>query len=318
MRALRWTVWVVFALPWACGEAPADAPLESTGDDSADLAELAVAPTLGVDGVVEAPPLPEIHPDVMPDDGPWIRSYGAYIADRDTGEVIFAKKADRPRPMASIAKLMGALAYLRSEPDLDETIRISRSDAYTPSFTRSPLWIGTSYRAEDLLHHAMLESDNRAMMALAHATGLDDAQFAQAMNDLAEDLGMVNSEFVEPTGISGDNRSTPFEMSLLLEACLADPVLGPILGQENHAFSRVDRPRRFVAHSTNMLTRMDHWRVFGSKTGYTVLSGSCLVMAAEVEGRNLLMSFMGHPDLEMRFNDAGEIRWWLVEQQHGA
>jgi len=320
MRALHPFAWVACVLQLACGPAPND-DSANAGDDTAEFAA-AAAPACERDLPADAddpldpdlPREPAIHPDVTPEEGPWIRSYGAYIADRTTGEVLYSRKADRLRPMASVAKLMGALAYLQTEPDLDEVIRIARADAYTPSFTRSPLWIGTSYRAADLLAHALLESDNRAMAALARSTGMDADAFASAMNALAGDLGMQRSEFVEPTGISGDNRSTPFEMGVLLEACLDEPVLAEILGRENLAFERVDRPRRLVAHSTNMLTRMDHWRVFGSKTGYTCLAGSCLVMAAEVEGRDLLMSFMGHPDVEMRFNDAGEVRWWLREQ----
>lgn len=254
-----------------------------------------------------------VHPDHLPGDGPWVRSYGAYVVDRVTGEVLISKKADRPRPMASIAKLMGALTWLGPEPDLDEVIRVSREDAYTPSFTRSPLRIGSSYRAGDLLKMALLESDNRAMAALARSSGLEPPAFADAMNARAAMLGMVHATFDEPTGISGDNRCTPFEAGVLLEACLDDPRLAEILGQEQIPFERVDRDRRMVAQSTNMLMRMDHWRVLGSKTGYTCLAGSCLVMVAQVEGRELLMSFMGHPDIEMRFNDAGEIRWWLHE-----
>jgi len=146
---------------------------------------------------------------------------------------------------------------------------------------------------------------------------MDAVQFAEAMNRKAGGLGMVRSTFDEPTGISGDNRTTPYEAGMLLEACLAEPALAEILGSENHAFQRQDRPRRLVAQSTNMLTRMEHWRVIGSKTGYTVLAGSCLVMVAEVEGRQLLMSFMGHPETDMRFRDAGEVRWWLHELEGG-
>jgi serine-type D-Ala-D-Ala endopeptidase (penicillin-binding protein 7) len=282
---------------------PVDAPCEAAD------AEVQAAPDVTE---VEREPTP-VHPDHLPDDGPWIRSYGAYVQDRATGEVLVSKKADRPRPMASIAKLMGALTWLEADPDLDEVIRISRDDAYTPSFTRSPLRIGSSYRSGDLLKMALLESDNRAMAALARASGLDAAAFAEAMNTRAADLGMVRAAFDEPTGISGDNRCTPFEAGVLLQACLEDARLAEILGQEQIPFRRVDRDRRMVAQSTNMLTRMDHWRVLGSKTGYTCLAGSCLVMIAQVEGRELLMSFMGHPELEMRFNDAGEIRWWLHE-----
>jgi len=255
------------------------------------------------------------HPDHLPDGGPWIRSYGAYVSDRISGEVLVSKKADRTRPMASIAKLMGALTWLDGDPDLDEVIRIAREDAYSPSFTPSPLRIGSSYRAGDLLKMALLESDNRAMTALARSSGLDDETFAEAMNDHAADLGMDRATFDEPTGISGDNRCTPYEAGVLLEACLQHPHLAEILSQEQLPFRRVDRDRTMIAQSTNMLMRMDHWRVLGSKTGYTCLAGSCLVMVAQVEGRELLMSFMGHPDIEMRFNDAGEIRWWLHERE---
>jgi len=290
-----------------CAEA-AEPDAASDDDTAREAARLAAAEAAGT---------LEEHPDHMPDDGPWLRSYGAYVVDRDSGEVIVSKRADRPRTMASIAKLMGALAYLSTEPDLDAEITITRQDVYSPTFTKSPLQTHSRYRAEDLLWHALLESDNRAIAALARSTGLSAEEFGALMNEIAADLGLVHSTFVEPTGINGDNRTTPYEAGVLLEAALAHPLLGEIIGHERHEFPRLDRNRTHVAHSSNMLMRMDHWKVVGSKTGYTCLAGSCLVMVAEVEGRNLRMSFMGHPDLEMRFNDAGEIRWWLVEQAGG-
>ncbi len=300
-----------------CEEDADPVAAEDPDPDVDDRAREAARPAAGVPDHAEAAGTLEPHPDHMPDDGPWIRSYGAYVVDRDTGEVIVSKRADRPRTMASIAKLMGALAYLSTEPDLDAEVTITRADVYTPSYTRSPLLLYSRYRAEDLLWQALLESDNRAIAALARSTGLSAEAFGERMNGVAADLGLVRSTFVEPTGINGDNRTTPYEAGVLLDACLAHPLLGEIIGHERYEFPRLDRDRTLVAHSSNMLMRMDHWKVVGSKTGYTCLAGSCLVMVAEVEGRDLRMSFMGHPDIEMRFNDAGEVRWWLVEQAGG-
>lgn len=309
MRPIRpWLLALLGSLIAGCAvpESPAAPPPETA---SAEIV-LAHPEVEASEGALQ----PQAHPDYLPDDGPWIRSYGAYVLDRQSGEVLVSKKADRPRPMASIAKLMGTLTWLDTDPDLDAVIRVGRDDAYSPSFTPSPLRVGSSYRAGDLLKMALLESDNRAMAALARSTGLAEGGFTDAMNARAAEIGMAHATFDEPTGISGDNRCSPFEAGLLLEECLRDPRLAEILSQEQIPFERVDRKRRMVAQSTNMLMRMDHWRVIGSKTGYTVLSGSCLVMVAEVEGRELLMSFMGHPEIEMRFNDAGELRWWLQER----
>lgn len=299
-----------------CGEAPVAHEQAADGTRQEPLVEDTLPAAATTDATAETPPPPpEDHPDVHLDDGPWIRSRGAYVADQESGEVLYSHRADRPRPTASIAKLMGAITYLETDPDLGSLIRITRQDAVDSHWTPSPLWIGTTYLAEDVLRQALLESDNRAIMALAHATGMDAETFGEAMNNKAAEIGMARSAFVEPTGISADNVATPFEAGMLLEACLADPLLAEILTAENHTFYRQDRQRRIVAHSSNMLMRMEHWEVLGSKTGYTCVAGSCLVMIARVEGRELLMSFMGHPDKEMRFNDAGEIRWWLRERR---
>ncbi len=286
----------------------------TAADDTADGAATLDAGDDAADGAGDGRSDADRHPDVITDDGPWIRSRGAYVVDRETGQVLFARRADRPRPMASIAKLMGVLTYLGTDPDLDRVLTITRADAATSSFTRSPLTIGSSYRAGDVLRQALMESDNRAMMALAHATGMTDEQFGRAMNDTAAAIGLRRSTFVEPTGINADNVITPYEATVLLDACLADPLLAEIMSQERYSFRRVDRPRTLVAHTTNMLMRMDHWEVVGSKTGYTCVAGSCLVMLARIEGRELMMALLGHPDVEMRFKDAGELRWWLRER----
>jgi len=307
-------LWLLLLIAWTgCGEAPSTgAAAPPVQESNAEAAPEEPAEPVAAEA---PPPTLEEHPDVHRDDGPWIRSRGAYVVDRVSGEVLYSHRADRPRPTASIAKLMGALTYLETDPDLGALIRITRRDAVDSHWTPSPLWIGTSYLAEDVLRQALLESDNRAIMALAHATGLDTEAFGDAMNTKAADIGMARSFFVEPTGINADNVATPFEAGVLLEACLTNPLLAEILTTENHTFYRQDRRRRIVAHSSNMLMRMEHWEVLGSKTGYTCVAGSCLVMIARVEGRELLMSFMGHPDKEMRFNDAGEIRWWLRERR---
>jgi D-alanyl-D-alanine endopeptidase (penicillin-binding protein 7) len=333
VRTIRYTIAAAAALAVWCGcGAPADDdtragdPADDTADDAAarpgtgiadgDDAEADGDDTATEDAGIDDDALdPETHPDVITDDGPWIRSRGAYVVDRSSGEVLFSRRADRPRPMASIAKLMGVLTYLSTDPDLEQVITITRADAYTPSFTRSPLYIGSSYRAADVLHQALMESDNRAMMALARATGLTGEEFGAAMNATAAEIGLRQAVFVEPTGINADNMITPFEATVLLDACLADPLLAEIMARENYSYQRVDRPRKLVAQTTNMLMRMDHWEVLGSKTGYTCVAGSCLVMLAHIEGRELMLALLGHPDVEMRFNDAGELRWWLKERQ---
>ncbi len=238
------------------------------------------------------------------------------VYDHDSGRVLLARRADRPYPVASITKLLSALILADTVPDLEEVLTILWEDKYFLMPTRSKLRIGGKYRAGDLLYQALLSSDNRAMTALMRQSHLPLEAFRDAMNRRARALGMKQAHFEEPTGLDPRDVCTARETVLLLEAALRRPLLREVLATPEHVYRRLDRPVSVTARATNRLMFRNRWDIIASKTGYTVMSGSCLVTRTLLEdGRTISIAILGARGVNGRYPVAEAIRAWL--EAHG-
>jgi len=242
-------------------------------------------------------------------------SRGALVLDLQTGEELYARAADAPRPIASISKLAATLAVLSAGLDLDGITRMTEVDRQVAAGgARSRLLIGFELSNRDLLHAALLGSDNRAVSALGRAVGLDARALAARMTAEARALGLRATRFLEPTGLSYGNVSTPREVIVLLRAVLDHPVLGPITRSFEHEIRPRGRaPIRYV--NTHRRADRANARVFGGKTGYNDAARYCLVVAAEVGDRSVVMAFLGAEGKLTRFADVGRVADWVVTQE---
>jgi D-alanyl-D-alanine endopeptidase (penicillin-binding protein 7) len=253
-----------------------------------------------------------VAPGRIPEDGaPWLRSKAWYVVDEGTGEVLTAKNAEEPRPIASITKLATAMVWSDAGVPGDRIEELLQSDKEHLQITRSRLRVGGRYRLSDLFYSALLSSDNRAAVMLARSTQLPMVAFTAAMSDRAEALGLTSVRFDDPTGLSEGNVASARDAARLLAAAAAHPTVGPAMQVEEHPFSRQDRRVQVMARSSNKLTHMDHWSVLASKTGYTVNAGSCLVLRTEIAGRTITAAFLGASGIETRYGDAARLRAWL-------
>ncbi len=151
-------------------------------------------------------------------DEPALRSSAALVVDESTAAIIFSKHADVPTPIASITKLMTALVVLDANQSLDETVEITRDDQVLGKPTTSRLTVGTALSRGDLLHLALMSSENRAANALGRNYPGGLPACVAAMNAKARALGMTSAHFVEPTGLSSDNIASPEDLSKLVIA----------------------------------------------------------------------------------------------------
>lgn len=255
--------------------------------------------------------LPEVA-EVSPEGAPHLNAKAWYVADAETGEVLMAHRADVPYPIASISKLMGAMIYVDAQPDPDEVLTLSQDDKDYLQITRSRLRVGNAYRAGDLLFHSLLPSDNRATVALMRQTGLSAELFKEAMNRRAKVLGLSSATFEEPTGLAPENVASARDVAALLEAALAHPEVAPVIMQKEHWYYRADAPVMLGARSSNRLSHSPDWEVIASKTGFTYVAGSCLVMKTTLAtGRTVFVTILGAPGEKGRYPVADAIRRYV-------
>ncbi len=242
-----------------------------------------------------------------------LRSSVALVLDQATGEVLFQKNAQAVLPIASISKLMTALVVLDAGLPLSETVEVTAEDVDTERNTRSRLGLGTRLSRGELLQLALMSSENRAAHALGRNYPGGMQAFVEQMNRKARELGMSNSRFVEPTGLSSRNVSNARDLALLVRTASDYPL---IREYSTASGLRIDVGRRTLSYrNTNRLVGDPDWDIGLQKTGYISEAGNCVVMQASIEGRPMVMVLLDAQARAARFGDAQRLRQWLERAQ---
>ena len=239
----------------------------------------------------------------------YLRSKAVMVQDAETGEIVINKNSEALVPIASITKLMTAMILLDRGLDLEQRIVVSREDVDTVKGTRSRLMPGTTLTRDELLLLALMASENRAAAALARTYPGGHPAFVKAMNEKAAELGMSDSTFVEPTGLSPSNVSSPRDLVKLVRAAHGYPLIREYSTRDRTTVKVFNRPLRFV--NTNGLVRNSRWDIELSKTGYISEAGRCLVMQVRVASKDLIVVLLDSWGKQSRIGDAQRIRQWL-------
>jgi len=243
------------------------------------------------------------------DDALDLKSSVALVLDQDTNEVLFSKNPQAVLPIASITKLMTALVVSDAKLPLDDVLTISAEDVDTEKGSRSKLRVGTALTREEMLHLALMASENRAAHALGRHYPGGLPAFVDAMNRKADALGMTNTHYVEPTGLSSRNQSSARDLALLVKAAYEHPTLREYSTSPDAAMPVGRRMVQF--RNTNSLVRSPIWEIGLQKTGYISEAGRCLVMQAQLAGRKLIMVLLDSTGRYTRIGDAERIRRWM-------
>ena len=238
-----------------------------------------------------------------------LRSSSALVLDAATGETVIDKNADAVVPVASITKLMTAMVILDRGLDLEERVVLTREDAVGMKGSRSRLRTGLALTRGDLLLLALMSSENRAAAALGGSFPGGMEAFADAMNAKAALLGMTDSRFVEPTGLSPANVSSARDLAKLARAALGYPLIREYSTRERATVRASGRPLAYG--NTNVLVRSSYWEIGLSKTGYISEAGRCLVMQVRVASKDLIVVLLDSWGKHSRTGDANRIRKWL-------
>lgn len=235
----------------------------------------------------------------------------AYVMDQDTGEELVVKNADVPLPIASVTKLMTALVIAESDLRLDEKVRITRED-YVRSTARSKMVNGMRITREALLQAALMSSDNRAAHALARTYPGGKRAFVAKMNERAQELGMSDSAFADPTGLDNRNHSTARDLGKLVAAVYQ---YQEIREASTQSVARITAGKRSVRlATTNRLIGDPSWKIGIQKTGFTTAAGRCMVVQSDVGERRLVMVVLDSPSNAKRANDMRTMRDYVAAE----
>jgi D-alanyl-D-alanine endopeptidase (penicillin-binding protein 7) len=245
---------------------------------------------------------------------PNVQALGALVID-ETGKEIFARNADKERPIASISKLGATLAIADKNIELDGLATIEKTDIdVAKGGARSRLLDGMTLSNRDLLHAALMGSDNRAIPALGRSVKLSPSQLTAAMNARVRSMGLTHTRFHEPTGLSPDNVSTPRETIKMLRAVMGHPVLGAITQRVEYDAHPVGKPPIHYINTDHAASR-GNIQVLAGKTGYNDVARYCLVVATKIDGRTYYMSFLSNEGKLTRFGDVARVADWIISHK---
>ena len=238
-----------------------------------------------------------------------LKSSVALVIDQDTSEVLFSKNDRAVLPIASLTKLMTGLVISEARLPMDEVITISDADVDTEKGSLSRLRVGTVLSRGELLHLALMSSENRAAHALGRSYPGGLSVFVGLMNAKARLIGMNDTHYEEPTGLSSKNQSSARDLVKLVKVAYDDPTLREL--STSPAYQVAVGNRTLQYNNTNRLVKNPSWDIGLQKTGYIAEAGRCLVMQAKVAGRKIIMVFLDSTGKFSRLADAERVRRWV-------
>jgi len=237
-------------------------------------------------------------------------SQSVLVVENDTGKILLEKNADTVVPIASLTKLMTAMVVLDAKLDMNEQIEIDRDDVDRVKFSSSRVPVGASISRSDVLHLALMSSDNRAAAALARTYPGGNEAFKAAVRRKIRALGMTQTTIEEPTGLSPHNRSTAGDLVKMAVASVRYP---DIVRMTTETRETIDINGRGVEyHNTNRLVGAKGWDIGLSKTGYTNEAGRCLIMNITAAGKKATLVLLNAGASSARVLDALNIRRFMT------
>lgn len=233
----------------------------------------------------------------------------ALVLDQANSEVLFEKNANVALPMASITKLMTGLLVVLAQQDMHEVLTVTEDDVDKEKHTSSRLRVGARMTRGDLLHIALMSSENRAAAALGRNYPGGTSAFVAAMNAKAQQLGMNDTRYVDASGLSSRNVASARDLAKLAIAAHQEPLLREFSTDPKTIVDAGDRTMHYS--NTNYLVASPDWDIGLQKTGFINEAGRCLVMQAMIHGRAVIMVFLDSKGKQSRIADAGRMRRWL-------
>lgn len=231
---------------------------------------------------------------------PEIEASSAIVLDQSSGEVLWEKNSKEILPIASLTKLISAKVFINNNNNLDRIVEYKYQDEeynyqYCNSWESAKVSLkeGDQVTVRDLLYATLVSSKNNAVESLVRVSGLSRENFVKEMNELAEELGAKNTNFVEPSGLSSKNVSSALDYAIISKEILKDPIIKEISGTKIYSFTTINTNKKYTLRTTNDWLRYDIMPFTASKTGYLHEAGNCLLVETLYNGRELLAVILG-------------------------
>lgn len=267
----------------------------------------AFAPNPAVPPVMTAGDMAGLH---LTHDSLALKSNAAVVIDQTTSQVLFEKNSTVALPIASLTKLMTAMVVVEARQSMDEVLEVTADDIDRERNSSSRLRVGAQMTRANMLHIALMSSENRAASALGRNYPGGLPAFVAAMNAKARALGMSDTHYVDSTGLSSRNMASARDLAKLVVAAYHHPVIREYSTDSRYAVD-TGRGHQLQYQNSNRLVMNPSWEIGLQKTGYITEAGRCLVMQARVEGRPVVMVFLDSKGKDSRLADAARVRKWI-------
>jgi D-alanyl-D-alanine endopeptidase (penicillin-binding protein 7) len=254
---------------------------------------------------------PRYKTDANGEQVPDVRAAAAIIFNPANGQVLWEENAQDKRSIASITKVMTTVVFLEDNPDLDQVVTVERGDVYAASTTH--LKANDRLKLSEVLHLALIASDNAAARILARVSHGGTASFVERMNEKALELGLENTSFADPSGLNPANVSSAYDLSRLISFAASDERVAPIMRTATYT---VTTERRTInIHSTNRLVMGGDVDVLGGKTGFIGKAGYCLASLLRLPtGNQVAVVVLGARSNTGRFWETRHLFNWMSEK----
>jgi D-alanyl-D-alanine endopeptidase (penicillin-binding protein 7) len=245
---------------------------------------------------------------VVPD----VRAEAAIIYDPETRQVVWQDHGQDQRSIASITKVMTAICFLESQPDLNRQVTVEYGDTRAASTTY--LRAGERIYVNDLLYLLLIGSDNAAARVLARVSPGGTADFIQRMNEKAAQLELTSTSYADPSGLASENVSSAYDMARLISYAASDERISSIMRTAEYTFST--SRRTVTVHSTNQLVRRGDVEVLGGKTGFITKAGYCLATLLRLPGldHQVAVVVLGARSNAARFMETRHLLNWIASR----
>ena len=240
-----------------------------------------------------------------------LASQNVLVLDAEGDNPIYAKAADEVTPIASVTKLMTAMVVLDANQPMDELLEVDMQDFDFLKGSSSRLRMGATLSRREMLQLALMSSENRAASALARHYPGGKAAFVQAMNAKAALLGLSNTHYDDPTGLSPNNVSTAKDLARLVKAAAEYPVIREFTTTPSQYVQLEGSGRTLGFNNSNPLVKSSQWDIQLQKTGYIREAGKCLVMMATIASKPIVIVLLDSLGKYTRVADAQRVKHWL-------
>lgn len=242
---------------------------------------------------------------------PMLTASAGLIVDDRSNTVLFSTHPEKKIPLASLTKLATVMTYLDLGIDPETRVIIREDDDIDE---RSGLHAGDNVSSHDLVMLALVGSSNSAAHALMTSSGLPQDYFIRRMNTTAQTLGLVNTTFVEPTGLSPHNIGTAYDVYRLLKAARELPIFLQSAGLSSYEYTVSEGETKKITATDALVTGKVPFRgdtIIAAKTGYIPESGFHVALSArDKQGNNRTVVILGADDSLARFSEADALLFW--------